>query len=141
MRTRTTENRTGASALELGAALVVLSLSTIIVGKFSLVSAQANRAHANVSDLQRALLNYREQIGTWPSEQITSGRIESSPPPDVRAAGLVDLRWSATVEEVHFPQAALRVHLSIVGQTASDTTAEPIKFVFWVPVPSEGDTR
>ncbi len=131
-------DRFGTSALELTVALIVLSLSTIIVGKFSLLSAQANRAQTSVSDLQRAVLNYREQIGTWPIEQITSERIESSLPPDVHVPGLADLQWQATVERVHSPRAALQVRLAVVAQTVSKTTARPIDLVFWVSLPDEG---
>ena len=105
--------RRGTTVMELLIGCAILSVATMTTSMFhTRISVIANSI--KVTALARdALLNAREEIGTWTVGEVTQERVDSLRISDELEKVLPQAEWIVRIDEVEAPVAGLRIFLDL----------------------------
>ena len=127
---------TGHTVAECLVAIAMLLPIAILVSKIGLQTERSSRESVLASHALRDLINAREQIGSWPYENVSVARIQSISIPENLAFEASSREWLVSVEEVSEPISAKTISLSMQWTPVrSEFPTEVGPITFWVSKP------
>ena len=127
------ERRMATSSLEIVVAFALLVVAVTLVGRFVSQVKHGLRDRELSARTEWELLNARERIGSWSTEQITRERIEQLPLSKSLTDRFTSVSFVAQVQHVDQPIEAEQVTLAIAGELDGQKI-EPAVLTFWVAV-------
>lgn len=117
--------------MEMSITLVLLAAALVAVGTFSSAVKKGLYDRELSERVGMEVLNFREEIGSWEYEAITSDRIESTPVPDLFHNSLQDAQWEAKVSELEAPLVTKQITLTLSADYLGQVV-RPQQMTFWV---------
>lgn len=123
--------RAAFSITELVIAIILLSGAVVAVGQFVVQVKQGLRDRALSRQIGWEIENVREQISSWPLDDVTAARIAAVECSPALQAELDEVRWEAEVLPLETPVRATQVTLRLQC-TLNEQRAEPASLTFWI---------
>ena len=112
--------------------LVAAALTTSMFHARTQASARAVRLAAQA---RSAVLNAREELGSWPASELSLDRIEQLTIPDELSEALPEARWIINLQQVDEPIQGKRVFIDLQWRGSGGQLQSTSGITFWVSEP------
>ena len=126
--------------MEVLVAISLLAVATALVGGF------VHQVQAGLRDRELStrcdweLMNARERIGSWQTDQISLEKIQQIPISDSLSSHVNNAHLIASIKNIEKPVPATQITLAIECELKGQTV-QPSILTFWVPTMDEKNTE
>jgi hypothetical protein len=109
--------------------MAAAALTTSMFHARTQASAHAVRLAAQA---RSAVINAREELGSWPPAELSIDRIEQLPIPDEQSDALPEAHWNIDIQEVDEPIHGKRIFIDLEWRGGGGQRQSTSGITFWV---------